>query len=215
MSRSGKVIKKNQKLTFKSLDVTITLNENGREIQTSKRIEDATVDMCIAMGVSKAIINHVLFCHQEESSWPLGTDVEVMRIFDEIFGTTEYNNALEKMRGMRKKYEATVKEKSMCILFHWFVFLQLFATSWSNFCCHVCFGTYLEVDLKELEMIKEQADKKTMEINKHEDEIAEMKQKIEECVVKLEPLNEQYKQALKIGEQLSSITASKTKVETE
>lgn len=91
------------------------MNENGREIQTSKRIEDATVDMCVAMGVSKAIINHVLFCHQEESSWPLGTDNEVMKIFDEIFGTTEYNNALEKMRAMRKKYEASVKEKSTCI----------------------------------------------------------------------------------------------------
>lgn len=113
MCRSGKVIKKNQKLTFKSLDVTISMNENGREISTSKRLEDATVDMCVAMGVSKAIINHVLFYHQEESSWPLGTDVEVMKIFDEIFGTTEYNNALEKMRAMRKKYESSVKEKSM------------------------------------------------------------------------------------------------------
>lgn len=92
------------------------MNEHGREIQTSKRIEDATVDMCVAMGVSKAIINHVLFCHQEESSWPLGTDVEVMKIFDEIFGTTEYNNALDKMRAMRKKYEASVKEKSMYYL---------------------------------------------------------------------------------------------------
>lgn len=73
----------------------------------------------------------------------------------------------------------------------------------------------LEVDLKELEMIKEQADKKTMEINKHEDEIEEMKQKIEECKVKLEPLHEEYKQVVKIGEQLSSITASKAKVEAE
>lgn len=90
------------------------MNENGREIQTSKRLEDATVDMCVAMGVSKAIINHVLFCHQEESSWPLGTDVEVMKIFDEIFGTTEYNNALDKMRAMRKKYEGSVKDKSKC-----------------------------------------------------------------------------------------------------
>lgn len=88
------------------------MTENGRDIQTSKRLDDATVDMCTAMGVSKAIINHVLFCHQEDSSWPLGTDAEVMKIFDEIFGTTEYNIALEKMRAMRKKYEASVKEKS-------------------------------------------------------------------------------------------------------
>lgn len=106
------MFKKNQKLQFKSLDVTITLNENGREISTSKRLDDATMDMVTAMGVSKAIINHVLFCHQEESSWPLGTDAEVMKIFDEIFGTTEYNDALDKMRKMRKRYNDLMKDKS-------------------------------------------------------------------------------------------------------
>lgn len=93
------------------MDVTITLNEDDKEISTSKRIEDATVDMVTAMGVSKAIINHVLFCHQEESSWPLGTDAEVMKIFDEIFGTTDYNMALDKMRLWRKKYDAEEKLK--------------------------------------------------------------------------------------------------------
>lgn len=64
-------------------------------------------------------------------------------------------------------------------------------------------------------MIKEQADKKTLEINKHEDEIEEMKKKIEECKVQLEPLHDEYKRAVKISEQLSSITASKAKVEAE
>lgn len=69
--------------------------------------------------------------------------------------------------------------------------------------------------MKALEMIKEQADKKTMEINRHEDEIVQMKQKIEEYKVKVKPLNEEYVKAVKIGEQLSSLTASKAKVETE
>lgn len=64
-------------------------------------------------------------------------------------------------------------------------------------------------------MIKEQTDKKTMEINKHVDEIEQMKQKIDEGKTKLEPLNEEYKQIVKIGEQMSSITASKAKVEAE
>lgn len=69
--------------------------------------------------------------------------------------------------------------------------------------------------MKELEMIKEQADRKTIEINKHVDEIEQMNQKIDECKAKLGPLNEEYKQVVKIGEQLSSITASKAKVEAE
>lgn len=110
--RSAKVLKKNHKAQFKSLDATITLNENGHEMMVSKRNNDATDDMCISIGVSKAIINHVLFCHQEEANWPLGTDMELMTKFDQIFGTTEYNNALDKMRNMRKKYDATIKDKS-------------------------------------------------------------------------------------------------------
>lgn len=80
---------------------------------------------------------------------------------------------------------------------------------------YVCGLQCSEVDLKELEMIKEQADKKTMEINKHVDEIEQMKQKIDECETKLKPLHDEYKQVVKIGEQLSSITASKAKVEAE
>lgn len=111
--RSAKVFKKNQKTQFKTLDATVTLTENDREVQTSKRNNDATNDMCLAMGVSKAVINHVLFCHQEESDWPLKTDKEVMDIFDKIFGTTEYNDALDKIRKMRKEYEGDIKEKSI------------------------------------------------------------------------------------------------------
>lgn len=101
------------------MDATITVNENGKEISRPTRLEDATNEMVVAIGVPKAIINHVLFCHQEESSWPLGTDSEVMKIFDEIFGTTEYNIALDKMRGMRKKYDTSLNEKSsytLCLL---------------------------------------------------------------------------------------------------
>lgn len=114
--RSAKVIKKAQKYQFKSLDATITTNENDHEIMSSKRNNDATEDMCTAIGVSKAIINNVLFCHQEDANWPLGTDQEVMTRFDQIFGTTEYNNALDKMRNMRKKYENEIKDKSLYIL---------------------------------------------------------------------------------------------------
>lgn len=116
--RSAKVFKKNQKSQFKTLDATITVEENGREANISKRNNDATEDMCTGMGVSKAIINNVLFCHQEEANWPLSTDQELMTKFDKIFGTSEYNNALDKMRQMRKQYESEIKDKSRFLQFY-------------------------------------------------------------------------------------------------
>lgn len=112
--RSAKVSKKAQKYQFKTLDATLTLEKpNEKDINVSKRNADATNDMCEAMGVSKAIINDVLFCHQEDANWPLGTDQELMNKFDKIFGTSEYNNALDKMRAMRKQYEIDIKDKSI------------------------------------------------------------------------------------------------------
>lgn len=72
--------------------------------------------MCRAMGVSKAIIDNVLFCHQEDSSWPLGTDKELKEKFDAIFGTTEYNKGVETIRKKRKKYETMVKDKGKTVL---------------------------------------------------------------------------------------------------
>lgn len=75
------------------------------------RCADVDVEMCRAMGVSKAIIDNVLFCHQEESSWPLGTDKELKEKFDAIFGTTEYNKEVEKLRKKRAALEKSCAPK--------------------------------------------------------------------------------------------------------
>lgn len=64
-------------------------------------------------------------------------------------------------------------------------------------------------------MIKDEADRKNMDINKHEDEIQKMLVDLQKFADDLVPLKEEYKKIHEIGERLSSITASKTKVETE
>lgn len=64
-------------------------------------------------------------------------------------------------------------------------------------------------------MIKQEADKKHMEISSNEDEIQNFKEKIEKCINDLVPLRKDYERVLKISEQLSSITSSKTQLQTE
>lgn len=64
-------------------------------------------------------------------------------------------------------------------------------------------------------MLKDEADRKNMEINKYEDEVRDMQGQFEQYAKDLEPIKEEYKKTAAIGERLSSITASKTKVETE
>jgi DNA repair exonuclease SbcCD ATPase subunit len=40
------------------------------------------------LGVSKAVLENVIFCHQEDSYWPLSEPSVLKKKFDEIFEAT-------------------------------------------------------------------------------------------------------------------------------
>ena len=61
------------------------------------------------MGVSKAVLQNVVFCHQEESSWPLQEGSALKKKFDEIFESTRYTKALSDLQDQKKKYKDEVK----------------------------------------------------------------------------------------------------------
>jgi DNA repair protein RAD50 len=43
----------------------------------------------LLLGVSKAILENVIFCHQEESNWPLSEPAALKKKFDDIFEATK------------------------------------------------------------------------------------------------------------------------------
>lgn len=105
---------KNGKSKYETIDNSIVLERKGKHPEDlSYRGEDVNTQMCLTMGVSPAVINNVLFCHQEESSWPLDTDKKLKEKFDAIFGTTEYNKAVEKLIKYRKTYMEQAKLKDV------------------------------------------------------------------------------------------------------
>lgn len=75
--------------------------------------------MVTAFGVSTAILENVIFCHQEESNWfvskkfllfygyrtcnfrPLSEGKQLKTKFDDIFAATKYMKALELIRKIR------------------------------------------------------------------------------------------------------------------
>lgn len=104
-------LQKNGKPKFKTLDSTIiTEDSRGKREDTGRRVEEINNEMAVAMGVSKAILNNVVFCHQEDSNWPLEEGQKLKIKFDEIFGTTDYNKAIDKFIKLRKGYEDKLKE---------------------------------------------------------------------------------------------------------
>ena len=42
------------------------------------------------LGVSKAVLENVIFCHQEDSYWPLAEPLTLKKKFDDIFEATKY-----------------------------------------------------------------------------------------------------------------------------
>lgn len=116
-TRSMKVSQKGkgQQPKLETLDSVVTM-ENvtaGEKTTLSRpRMADINNDMSDAMGVSRAIINNVIFCHQEDSNWPLEEPKELKKKFDAIFGTTEYNRVIEKLIKISKEYNDRQKEKS-------------------------------------------------------------------------------------------------------
>ncbi|XP_050508805.1 DNA repair protein RAD50-like [Diabrotica virgifera virgifera] len=72
---------------------------------------DANSFCCSSINLSKSIINNVLFCHQENSLWPLDGRKELKEKFDEIFDAVRYNKCINHIREKIKNQQGTI---TMC-----------------------------------------------------------------------------------------------------
>ena len=113
--RSFQLTQKKADLTFKALDSTIqTLDpETGQMQALPQRCADLNAAVPVFMGVSKAILENVIFVHQEDSSWPLAEGQVLKKKFDDIFAATKYTKALDDLRKLRKKTVQDVKEMKL------------------------------------------------------------------------------------------------------
>ncbi|CAH2048564.1 unnamed protein product, partial [Iphiclides podalirius] len=99
-----------KKSKFQTLDSFLSLiNEKGKTRDISSRCADLDSMMFEQLGVSKAIMNSVIFCHQEDSSWPLDEGKKVKERFDEIFEADKYSDCFDRLRKIRKEYEQEIK----------------------------------------------------------------------------------------------------------
>ncbi|KAF4701615.1 DNA repair protein rad50, partial [Perkinsus olseni] len=101
------------KTTFKQLESLIKVKgENGAPTQTiTKKCADMDVLIPQLMGVPKAVLESVIFCHQEDSNWPLSDKAALKKKFDDIFGSARYTKALESIEKCRKELMAETKDK--------------------------------------------------------------------------------------------------------
>lgn len=61
------------------------------------------------LGVSKSILNCVIFCHQEELNWPFDQGKTLKERFDEIFNSTRFNKASETILKLQKELQGDIR----------------------------------------------------------------------------------------------------------
>ncbi|TRY63271.1 hypothetical protein TCAL_04658, partial [Tigriopus californicus] len=88
-------------VSIKSVDSTI--KDVKRDCSLSSKCNDVNELVKEHLGVSKAILNNVIFCHQEDSTWPLDEGSKVKDKFDEIFSAAKYQDCLKTMKDVQKK----------------------------------------------------------------------------------------------------------------
>ncbi|CAG5126195.1 unnamed protein product, partial [Candidula unifasciata] len=63
-----------------------------------------------ALGVSKPVLENVIFCHQEDSCWPLSEGKALKDKFDAIFASTRYTKVLEELKKLKQSQDGTIRE---------------------------------------------------------------------------------------------------------
>ncbi|XP_053575259.1 DNA repair protein RAD50 [Bombina bombina] len=110
VQRSMVCTQKGKKTEFKTLEGVITRIKHGEKVSLSTKCAEVDKEMISALGVSTAVLNTVIFCHQEESNWPLCEGKQLKVKFDEIFSATRYIKALDTLRQVRQKQAQRVRE---------------------------------------------------------------------------------------------------------
>lgn len=139
--------------------------KSGQIHDMSGRSLDANMFCAQKLNVSKAILNNVIFCHQENASWPLEEATKLKKKFDEIFGSTDYNKCIEKFRKLikSKKVELRVLEQQV---------------------------KQRELQKKNTEKLRESVCEKELRLENVEKEIEEKRKEIEPLQKRLDEIND-------------------------
>eukprot|EP00954_Amorphochlora_amoebiformis_P025217 1371598-Amorphochlora_amoeboformis.AAC.1 len=103
--------KSKQKQEYKQIDSVLrTKNELGEEKAVSHRCTDMDKQVPLLMGVSRAVLENVIFCHQEDSNWPLSDSRSLKKKFDDIFAATRWTQAQDEIYKIRRQKASEVRK---------------------------------------------------------------------------------------------------------
>ncbi|GAC97185.1 DNA repair protein RAD50 [Pseudozyma hubeiensis SY62] len=105
--------KKGGGLTMKTLEGLLQIADDdaktGKRGTLSTKCSELDEEIPRLLGVSKSILENVIFCHQEDSNWPLSEPASLKKKFDDIFEATRYTKALDNIKSLRKDRTVQLK----------------------------------------------------------------------------------------------------------
>lgn len=87
----------------------MTKNDLGQTKSISSKCAELDSEIPGFLGVSKAILENVIFCHQEDSLWPLSEPAALKKKFDDIFASTRYTKVLDNLKSIKKEKDIQLK----------------------------------------------------------------------------------------------------------
>ena len=108
--RSFQLIQKASKMQFQKVDQSLqTVDAAGEKKVITYKCADIDATVPMLLGVSPAVLENVIFVHQEDSNWPLGESKTVKARFEAIFESAKYVKAMETIRKLKNEKSASLK----------------------------------------------------------------------------------------------------------
>ncbi|PVU93816.1 hypothetical protein BB561_003017 [Smittium simulii] len=115
-TRSLQATQKKTGISMQTLESVLVISKDKATGQESSSIStkcaDLDTEMPLQLGISKAILENVIFCHQEESNWPLSEPTVLKKRFDDIFSAARYTKAVDTLKKLRKDQTVELKIQS-------------------------------------------------------------------------------------------------------
>ncbi|XP_019635818.1 PREDICTED: DNA repair protein RAD50-like [Branchiostoma belcheri] len=188
VQKSMMATQKVKKVDFKTMEGVITRDKHGQRVSLSSRCAEIEREMISLLGVSKAVLTNVIFCHQEDSNWPLSEGKTLKTKFDEIFSATRYIKALEAIRKLKLDQGHTIKE-------------------------HQAEIKYLKQNKEKAAEIKEQQSQTEGRLAASKESIRQIRQELQPVEERIDKINAKANEIHQLEKRLSSLQSRKTQME--
>lgn len=95
--------------TFKTLEGQLAVISKGHKTAISTKNAELDARVPQYLGASRAVLEYVIFCHQDDSLWPLSEAGILKKRFDEIFEALKFTKVLDNLKGIRKDMASDIR----------------------------------------------------------------------------------------------------------